>query len=214
MATNNTATPQHPSTVCLSLLLSGAENMARDGALLAQRKLAARVYTWDGPWVSLGISQTPQEALCNPEQTKWVQRPTGGGAVLHGHDVTVGLVMPLEGSVRHAYRAATAPLVEALNAIGVPAILAEDLQYERLRAKLPDCFASVSRNDIVDPVTLKKVCGCALRRTKHAVLVQASIPAGEPLVDPDSVIVGGVHTSGKQIDPGEIARVLEAILAR
>lgn len=47
-----------------------------------------------------------------------------------------------------------------------------------------DCFLGVSRNDIVDLLTGLKVCGCAFRMTKRAVLLQASIPAGTPLVDP------------------------------
>jgi hypothetical protein len=32
-----------------------------------------------------------------------------------------------------------------------------------------------------------KVCGCALRMTQGAVLVQASIPVGEPLVETSAV---------------------------
>ena len=50
-----------------------------------------------------------------------------------------------------------------------------------------DCFAHVSANDLVDPDSGLKVCGCALRLTDKAVLVQASIPNGLPLVDPQTV---------------------------
>jgi hypothetical protein len=51
-----------------------------------------------------------------------------------------------------------------------------------------DCFAFSSPNDVVDEETGQKVCGCALRLTETAVLVQASLPKGAPLVPPESVI--------------------------
>lgn len=186
--------------------------MARDLALLDHLPLAARVYTWDDVWVTLGHSQVPEKTLVDPGKVKWVMRTTGGGAVLHGHDVTVGLAMELGGSVRHAYRSVTEPVIRALNEVGVPAVLAEDLRLERGGLHLADCFASISRNDIVDPKTMRKVCGCALRRTRNAVLLQASIPAGDPLVVPSDVIVGGVPTVGPHIDPATYAAALQNAL--
>ena len=72
--------------------------MARDAELLerAERgESAARVYSWDGAWVSLGRFQRPEKALLRSEEIDWVMRPTGGKAVLHGHDVTVGIALPL-----------------------------------------------------------------------------------------------------------------------
>ncbi|HEY0867991.1 MAG TPA: hypothetical protein VGE01_11455, partial [Fimbriimonas sp.] len=159
-------------------------------------------------------SQKPESTLLRPDETLWVMRPTGGGAVLHGHDVTVGMAMPLTGSVRHAYRAVARPLIRALNAVGVPAVLAEDTRVEHGGLHLPDCFASISRNDIVDPASRLKRCGCALRRTRDAVLVQASIPAGEPLLDAAEVIAGGVPVRGPAIDPRAFRDALEEAIAR
>jgi lipoate-protein ligase A len=128
-------------------------------------------------------------------------RPTGGKAVLHGHDVTVGLALPLSllsemsgveeeklsRSLRSAYRLAIAPDVSALCECGQPAILGEEHSESKMKAgtgRVADCFAFTSANDIVHEKTGTKVCGCALKLTKKAVLLQASIPARQPLIDP------------------------------
>lgn len=214
--------------------------MALDRALLdaAEKdgKIGWRVYGWDGPWLTMGMNQDPAADLLPTNPVPWVMRPTGGKAVLHGHDVTVGLAAPLVAiwtlddsgdgvahnrSVRAAYRWVTRPIIEALNACGLPCDLAENVagvvkavsgtsiprplppiaarQGEGeapnrsdlgprtsglLNPQSSDCFAGVSRNDIVDLRSGLKCCGCAFRMTKSAVLLQASIPAGEPLVDP------------------------------
>jgi lipoate-protein ligase A len=177
--------------------LDGNINMARDLALLRaaeEGRTGCRVYAWDGPWVSLGRFQSPERDLVDPSGTNWVVRPTGGKAVLHGHDVTVGLAVPLSiievdhRSLKAIYRAAVAPIVSALRACGVPAILADATQFSSRGRPTSDCFAFSSPNDIVDENSGLKVCGCALRLTDSAVLVQASMPNGKPLVRPENVI--------------------------
>lgn len=246
----------------------GPTNMAQDLALLddlPNHSISARVYGWTSPWVTLGRFQSPQKALLLGCPIPSVPRPTGGKAVLHGHDVTLGLAASLdhlkisERNLKPAYRAVIRPLVVALNAVGIPAILGEDLlrpsghpeppssvrgakdlntqapaevirgttvlsgrsmgfhpersqgisptspltpqsvpptphrQLESQthqnegRPKTEDCFAHVSPNDIVAPQTGQKICGCALRMYPNAILLQASIPIAEPLVDPATV---------------------------
>jgi lipoate-protein ligase A len=171
--------------------------MEADRLLLAMAEkgtLGGRVYAWKGVWVSLGRFQDPERDLLTPESTPWVIRPTGGKAVLHGHDVTVGLAIPLSildadpRSIRSVYRAAIAPLVTALRACGLPATLAEGTRHAERGQKTADCFAFTSPNDVVHEETGQKVCGCALQVTDRAVLVQASVPNGPPLVSPASVI--------------------------
>lgn len=182
----------------------GPTNMALDAELLAGAdagKLGFRVYGWDGPWVSLGCFQRPETALRPNCPIPWAIRPTGGKAVLHGHDITLGFAIPLavlgdpaalSRSLRGVYRRAIQPIVAALRTCGLPAILAEDLldfnrRRDRSEGKLADCFTVISANDVVLESTGAKVCGCALKMTQSAVLVQASIPAGPPLVDPAEV---------------------------
>ena len=167
----------------------GHTNMAADVALLEgaeEGRGEGRVYTWSDVWVTLGRFQSPEKDLLDPQTTNWVIRPTGGKAVLHGHDTTVGLALPLSlldadpRSIRSVYRAAVGPLVEALNACGLPAVLADGTRYAQRGVKTADCFAFTSPNDIVHRETGQKVCGCALRVTERAVLVHASVPHAAP----------------------------------
>ena len=220
----------HPSSLILHPSvepnLDGHTNMARDCELLrlAEREgTHARVYTWDGPWVSLGRFQRPERALRDHHAINWVTRPTGGKAVLHGHDVTVGFAANLRDlgigddearRISTVYRAATAPLISALCHAGVPAVLAENTRHTKNAGHTADCFAHVSPNDIVDPATGRKVCGCALRVTESAVLLQASVPTTRPLVDPATVFD---QPSQAQADlalgPEALAESLRTVLA-
>ncbi len=199
--------------------------MARDRELLAlaeQKGSFARVYTWDGPWVSLGRFQTPERALRDHSAINWTMRPTGGKAVLHGHDITVtiaanlhdlGIPKDANRRVSTVYRAIVEPLVTALNEAGLPAILAERTTHVKNAGHTADCFAHVSPNDVVDPNTGEKVCGCALRVTEHAVLLQSSIPIGIPLVDP-SLVFDNPHVPARirELDPEALATALRTIM--
>lgn len=179
----------------------GRQNMAADVALLEaaeQGQGGGRVYQWDGVWVSLGLNQTPEVAL-RDQSVRWVVRPTGGKAVLHGHDLTIGFAVPLvdlglgdERRLKAIYRAVCEPLIAGLTAVGIPAALGERTPFVRNAGRVGDCFAHISPNDIVDPATGQKTCGCALKVTHAAVLVQASVPVGRPDVDPAEVLDGGV----------------------
>jgi lipoate-protein ligase A len=217
-------------------LFDGPFNMAEDARLLASAEKGSpgwRVYGWDGPWVSLGRYQTPSRDLFKPDETNWVMRPTGGKAVLHGHDVTVGLALPLsllarvsgepeerlERSLRTVYRLTIRPIVKALRACGLPAVLGEERATKRRidkttndssriadhATRISDCFAVTSPNDVVHERLGVKVCGCALKLTSRAVLVQASLPAGPPLVDPFTVfekpaVVPSVHWEAERFE--------------
>lgn len=187
--------------------------MRRDRELLDEREPVARVYTWDRPWISLGNSQIRERVLRPDAAVPWVSRPTGGWAVLHGHDLTIGLAMPLEPSVRKAYRVAVSPIVEALCHCGIPCDLAEKApsQPETARAG-EDCFAMAGKCDIVSLSTMRKVAGCALRRTREAVLVQVSIPVTEPAVSAEALIVGGVRESWISVRSHDLAEALRETL--
>lgn len=175
--------------------LDGCANMQRDADLLVGlQRLRARVYGWNGPWVSLGHHQSADRALLPAAPVRSVLRPTGGKAVLHGHDVTLGLASTLQHlgcqdsrRVTAMYRALAKPIIAALRGCGIEADLGENTAFVRSRGMLADCFAHVAPNDIVDARRGVKLCGCALKLTSDAVLLQASLPAGPPLVDPGRV---------------------------
>lgn len=211
--------------------LGGVENMRLDASLIDAADVGApawRVYGWDGPWVTLGRFQTPERDLLAACPVPSVVRPTGGRAVLHGHDVTVGLALPFSSfaepgedpqklvrAVRRAYRAVAGPLIAALRAVGVPAALGEATRWATPRpGRSADCFAAVSAADIVDERTGQKVCGCALRLADRAVLAQASIPAGRPLVDPGLVFARPAAVHWSSVDGDAFAEALAAALTR
>lgn len=197
------------SPLCVEVDLDGPTAMQRDLNLLAAGVPAVRVYTWEGVWVTIGRNQDPDQALVDARNTRWVRRPTGGAAVLHGHDVTIGLVMPLSlRSAEDTYRTATAPLIAALRALGISADLGIDVGRETSSPAFADCFATSTRNDIVDPRTMQKICGCALKRTRSAVLLQASVPVAEPLVDPATLLSGGVKAATTIIQATKLAEHL------
>lgn len=180
----------------------GPSNMSRDEQFLQQCQresaLLVRLYRWDGPWVSLGRFQSAERDLKHPLKTKWVMRPTGGKAVLHGHDLTVGLAVSLsllgekelERQIKTVYRLVTRPLIKALNHAGLHCSLAEDVPNRPEGVRVADCFAFTSGCDVIDPGTGYKVAGCALRIESGAALLQASIPVSTPLIDPAMVLRG------------------------
>lgn len=208
--------------VCRDGALDGPTNMARDRALLdgADRGTpGARVYRWTRPWVSLGTFQSADRDVLPGSGVPTVMRPTGGKAVLHGHDETIGIALPLtligadSRSLKIAYRAVIGPIIAAMRACGVPAALAEETSFVRSTGRTADCFAHVSPNDVVDERTGLKVCGCALKLTQHAVLVQASLPNGMPLVDPQQVFARPSVAYSPLWDASGLADALEGSLA-
>ncbi|MGI8923190.1 MAG: lipoate--protein ligase family protein [Fimbriimonadales bacterium] len=169
----------------------GHTNMSRDAGLLERAEAgesAARIYQWHGPWVSLGRFQDPERDLLDPSLVPWVVRPTGGKAVLHGHDLTVSLARPIDSTnsraLRAEYRLLIAPLVRALDDLGLRAALGEETRFLTRGLKTADCFRHISPNDVIDPNTGRKLIGCAMRMTRRAVLAQCSIPVEMPLRDP------------------------------
>lgn len=198
--------------------------MAADEALLGDLGVcaaSARVYGWSSAWVTLGRFQMVERALLPTCAVPSVVRPTGGKAVLHGHDLTVGLAARLddlgveERRIGPVYRAVIRPLVAALNSVGIAAALAEETPFVRGAGKVADCFAHISPNDVVDPGTGRKVCGCALRVVRDAVLVQASVPVGAPLVDPATVFEHPALVSPEvDVSRGAMVEALRDALAK
>lgn len=199
----------------IDLILHGArggeENMALDRALLRDAeggRAAIRVYGWDRPMVSLGKRMRSEEVAEIFPELPTVHRPSGGGAVLHGFDVTIALAMPLPmigvkpRELRETYRRLIAPIVQALADSGLPCSLAED----RASDSSIDCFAGAGRMDLLHDERGTKVAGCALVATRSAALLQASIPAyGLPAslpIDDDTVAryTNPIWSSGRFFD--------------
>ncbi|MBS1705077.1 MAG: hypothetical protein JST40_04330 [Armatimonadetes bacterium] len=158
----------------------------------------SRVYEWEQPCVTLGYSQDPESALLATCPIGYAMRPTGGLAVLHGHDITVSMAASLDlvlgadwkarrRSVKAVYRWMVRPLIATFKRLDNVVVLGEERHAGAGTAISSDCFAQVGNNDIVHADTGLKVCGCALRVYETSVLMQCSIPVREPQVDPRSV---------------------------
>jgi len=187
----------------------GVENMRLDQAMLdeveASGSARARIYGWDGPWVSLGRFQRPERDLLPDCPVPWVRRPTGGRAVLHGHDVTLAMAVafdawlgaPAPRSPRAFADELTLPIARALARCGLAARQGAETGRPGPSA---DCFAHAAPTDLADARTGVKLCGAALRLSARAVLVQASIPIGPPLVDPALVFASPAPTNACVLD--------------
>ena len=195
---------------------NGIEAMSFDAVMLRDAEDGRgswRTYTWQAIWVTLGFRQRPNTALVHPDLTPFALRPTGGLAVLHGHDLTFSLALPLSAiktdgrRIKEVSQVLTGPLMTALADAGVPVRRG----YEGAKQQSEDCFASAGEYDLVTEDGLK-VCGCALRVTRNAALLQASVPLREPTVDPSTVIKGGAPFVGPTIDEERLMRSLEAQL--
>ena len=113
-----------PLSVWWDAPADGATNMARDEALASEAcrrgAVLVRVSTWARPEVSLGAFQriADARACAALEGLPIARRPSGGGAIVHGSDVTLAIAVPrghaLAASAQSLYDAAHRAMVEEL----------------------------------------------------------------------------------------------------
>src|SRR5947209_17026168 len=77
----------------------GPHQMAADEVLLAaavEGVASLRFYAWEPPTLSLGYFQRADERLTDPRLAAlpFVRRASGGGALVHHHEVTYALALP------------------------------------------------------------------------------------------------------------------------
>lgn len=160
---------------------SGSWNMATDEylleAALSDNLKAVRMYRWDEPTVSLGYFQaSDDEALSTTfRNLAAVRRLSGGGAILHHHELTYSYVLPPDDPLTtiptELYGRVHSAIIKVLGDFGAEcAMRGED-------NALPDepflCFVRGDRHDI--HCAGHKVVGSAQRRRKGAVLQHGSI---------------------------------------
>lgn len=177
--------------------LSGAENMARDEALLlVRRSPTLRFYHWVRPTVSLGYfqpaSSLPLETL-RRQGRDVVRRPTGGKAILHDDELTYSLCLPEEGPANAAparivarVHGAVAAALERLSCAGCVLRHAQELASDR--AGSPWCFEDSVPTDLV--LRRRKVLGSAARRLRGWILVHGSLVVHAPAETPAAGAVG------------------------
>lgn len=154
----------------------GAWNMAVDQAWLEHsRTPVLRVYSWDRPTVTLGYAQSLTKVGDSLPDWPVVRRWTGGGVVLHEHDATYSVIVPVthawaETRPLESYRLVHSALAEGLVAAG----------FEGCRLAGPEdlvenafCFVAPALHDVVRGKV--KVAGAGQRRGKLGLLHQGSV---------------------------------------
>ena len=181
----------------------GATNMGFDEALAFEAmrldRVLVRISTWSQPTLSLGAFQAIGEARARGDLTAIpiVRRPSGGGAILHGSDVTLAVAVPRDhpcgGTPQRLYDTVHAALVAELEgrgitaglsaggATGMPGAAGSNPPAGPPAEETFLCFDRRATGDVVVPVadgrrgTDTKILGSAQRRLQGAVLQHGSL---------------------------------------
>jgi len=159
----------------------GSWNMAVDEALLEaaveRSQCTLRWYRWDEATVSLGYFQ-PAHALA--EFPKFASLPTvrrlsGGGAILHHHELTYSCALPagheLSREPHSLYENIHRRIIEVLSRHGISARLRGQDGQSTEKPFL--CFGRRDPNDVV--IQGHKILGSAQRRRRGAVIQHGSL---------------------------------------
>ncbi len=170
---------------------SGLMNMAIDDAMLdiagERRIIVLRLYQWSEPTLSLGYFQRLIDRETHPSSSglPMVRRATGGGAIIHHHDLTYSLAVPQSsshvGAAPAIYSAVHDVFVAWFGELGLGARqwretynLQTTGTSESVSSKSEFlCFHRRSEGDVV--VGNDKLVGSAQRRNKGALLQHGSL---------------------------------------
>lgn len=152
-----------------------------------------RIYQWQNPSISLGVSQKENVLKKNldkkklPEKIEVVKRITGGRAVLHHNEITYSLAARTDniyfgGGLHESYRKISKVLMTFLEQLGIKATL----QKQKLKKSSSACCYDASSFYEVEvkyqkkinqeKITEKKLIGSAQKRGHKAFLQHGSIP--------------------------------------
>lgn len=160
---------------------SGVWNMAVDAALLEESlrsgTIFLRLYRWSEPTVSLGYFQHESEQRHDPRIANLpsVRRLSGGGAILHHHELTYSCSLPpshrLAQQPSQLYEEIHAIFIACLTAWGVPVVARGSNSNRKQEPFL--CFLREAAPDLV--VHGHKILGSAQRRRRGSVLQHGSL---------------------------------------
>lgn len=195
---------------------AGAENMARDMALLGRARETGEtvfsVYGWSRPTLSLGRNQ--RAAGCfdlnrlGALGIDVVRRPTGGRSLLHYREVTYSVTGPVESgdTLSEAYQRVNRILLEGLTLLGVDASVAEPGGRAERPTDMP-CFATPSQGELIHGG--RKLVGSAQWREEGAFLQHGSI-----LIEDDQSMIAGFSLGEDAVTPIPGPATLAAALGR
>jgi lipoate-protein ligase A len=158
-------------------------NMAIDEAILdvhlrGGMPPTVRVYQWDPPALSLGYNQSLEHDVdltkCQEAGVEVVRRITGGGAVLHAHEVTYSIVSTVNDgipeSIAGSYRFLSQGLIACYKTLGLEVALKPGRNKTRSAA----CFSIATLADLT--YHGRKLAGSAQARRRNVLLQHGSLP--------------------------------------
>ena len=192
----------------------GPANMAADELLAAESlrrsTVLVRLYGWSPTTVSLGAFQRFDEAcgVAEISGVPIVRRPSGGGAIVHGSDLTYAAAVPKThpwgATPQLLYDAFHDAMAEALRELGIAATPwrpSEGISADPVRGGGEEpffCFDRRSSGDLVmlldDPSYAgrgRKIMGSAQRRLEGVVLQHGSL-----------LVQGNAGVTGRARHPG------------
>jgi len=137
-----------------------------------------RLYTWEKNSFTLGRFQNIQELKHRDQYgTNHAKRPTGGGLLLHGCDVSYTIIMPIDlfgkRNVKESYEYLCSFLINFYSKLGLNVAYAKDIMNIKT-SKSFFCQEGFEDYDIV--IDGKKIGGNAQKRTKELIHQHGSIP--------------------------------------
>ncbi|MDA0256064.1 MAG: hypothetical protein O3A18_14425 [Planctomycetota bacterium] len=167
--------------------------MAADELLAAEAatrgRPLVRFYNWSEPTLSLGGFQRLADARATSGVggLALVRRPSGGGAILHGSDLTYAVAVPREhpwgASAQLLYDTFHAALVRLLRERGLAAAQHPGRESAAADQERLLCFDRRARGDVVIPAETAdghKILGSAQRRLRGAVVQHGSLLLRSP----------------------------------
>jgi lipoate-protein ligase A len=207
----------------------GPWNMAVDEALLIDAAdngtASLRFYQWNEPTLSLGYFQSVDDRQRHPPSlhAALVRRQTGGGAILHDHELTYSIVLPsphplarhAEGLYKQVHQAFIAELSPLFNDQVPGHLIALDNAIAKVsRGDEPFlCFERRARGDVLleRPRFTHKILGSAQRRLRGAILQHGSLLLQKSAAAPE--LEGIIDLTGASISSEELAKALPGRLA-
>jgi lipoate-protein ligase A len=187
----------------------GGWNMAVDEALLQTAadgdRACLRFYRWIEPTVSLGYFQPyvrrqhHQPSFACP----LVRRSTGGGAIVHDHEITYSFTAPIRDRISARLQALYDAFHETLVEIFAHWGISAELCVPSDRQPIDDpflCFQRRAAGDVL--IRGVKVAGSAQRRRHRAILQHGSVLLRNSRFTPE--LSGIYELTGTQIEQGKL----------
>lgn len=201
----------HPLRLIMNGAAGGVWNMAVDEVLLNSAaefgQPSLRFYSWSEPTLSLGYFQqfAHRNRHAASRNCAVVRRASGGGAILHDHELTYSLALPLTDrwslDLTEWYQTVHQVLIATLLSWSVDSsVFRGDRTAVNHQPFL--CFHRRTPGDVVSHDV--KIAGSAQRRGKRAVLQHGSVLLAQSRFAPE--LPGIRELTGVDVDRWKLAR--------